>query len=202
MTEPTLDRAVYSELQETAGADFVDLEPTLEPLDDILNNKTEVYNRGPQSGGTKANVERWFSQFEEGRDKINAKSEEKKFPKGIVTYVSAEGTYKSGMPGTPPVPKPGFALLGGIVEDNVAAGRDMGRPEFEVLLHRFVAMIAVDEQQADGAAVPGARGGGRRTSSISRRTGHDGAAGDAGRRRHRPGAHERPQRRRRRGARP
>ncbi|KAF0181208.1 MAG: hypothetical protein FD161_514 [Limisphaerales bacterium] len=71
---------------------------------------------GPQSGGTKANVDRWFGQFEEGRDKINAKTEEKKFAKAVVTYVSAEGTYKSGMPGQPPTPKAGFALLGGIVE--------------------------------------------------------------------------------------
>ncbi|MBI5800929.1 MAG: hypothetical protein HZA92_09440 [Verrucomicrobia bacterium] len=71
---------------------------------------------GPQSGGTKANVDRWFSQFEEGRDKINAKTEEKTIGKVKVTYVSAEGTYKSGMPGAPPTPKAGFALLGAIVE--------------------------------------------------------------------------------------
>lgn len=71
---------------------------------------------GPQSGGTKANVDRWFSQFEEGRDKINAKTEEKTVGKVKVTYVSAEGTYKSGTPGTPPTLKPGFALLGAIVE--------------------------------------------------------------------------------------
>lgn len=71
---------------------------------------------GPQSGGTKANVDRWLGQFEEGRDKINAKIEEKKIGKAVVTYVSAEGTYKSGVPGTPPTPKPGFALLGAIVE--------------------------------------------------------------------------------------
>lgn len=71
---------------------------------------------GPQSGGTKANVDRWLGQFEEGRDKINAKTEEKTVGKVKVTYVSAEGTYKSGVPGTPPTPKPGFALLGAIVE--------------------------------------------------------------------------------------
>ena len=71
---------------------------------------------GPQSGGTKANVDRWFSQFEEGRDKINAKTEEKTVGKVKVTYVSAEGTYKSGMPGAPATPKAGFALLGAIIE--------------------------------------------------------------------------------------
>ena len=71
---------------------------------------------GPQSGGTKANVDRWLGQFEEGRDKINAKIEEKTVGKVKITYVSAEGTYKSGMPGAAPTPKPGFALLGAIVE--------------------------------------------------------------------------------------
>lgn len=73
---------------------------------------------GPQSGGTKANVDRWFGQFEEGRDKINAKTDEKNVGKVKVTYVSAEGTYKSGVPGGPTTPKPGFALLGAIVEGN------------------------------------------------------------------------------------
>ena len=68
------------------------------------------------AGGTKANVDRWFGQFEEGRDKINAKTEEKTVGKVKVTYVSAEGTYKSGIPGAPPTPKAGFALLGAIVE--------------------------------------------------------------------------------------
>ncbi len=71
---------------------------------------------GPQSGGTKANVDRWLGQFEEGRDKINAKIEEKTVGKVKVTYVSAEGTYKSGMPGAAPTPKAGYALLGAIVE--------------------------------------------------------------------------------------
>ncbi len=71
---------------------------------------------GPQSGGTKANVDRWFGQFIEGRDQINAKTEEKTVGKVKVTYVTAEGTYKSGMPGTAPTPKPGYALLGAIVE--------------------------------------------------------------------------------------
>ncbi len=73
---------------------------------------------GPQSGGTKANVDRWFGQFEEGRDKINAKTDEKNVGKVKVTYVSAEGTYKSGVPGGPTTSKPGFALLGAIVEGN------------------------------------------------------------------------------------
>ncbi len=67
-------------------------------------------------GGTKANVDRWFGQFEEPREKINAKTEEVTVGKTKVTYVSAEGTYKSGMPGGPTTPMPNFMLLGAIVE--------------------------------------------------------------------------------------
>jgi hypothetical protein len=67
-------------------------------------------------GGVKANVDRWFGQFEEPREKINAKTEEKTVGKTRVTYVSAEGTYKSGPPGGPFTPMKDHALLGAIVE--------------------------------------------------------------------------------------
>lgn len=67
-------------------------------------------------GGTKANVDRWLGQFEEGRDKINAKVEEQKANNRAITYVQAEGTYKSGMPGGPTTPQPNTMLLGAIVE--------------------------------------------------------------------------------------
>jgi len=67
-------------------------------------------------GGTKANVDRWLGQFEEGRDKINAKVEENKVGNRAVTYVQAEGTYKSGMPGGPTTPQPNTMLLGAILE--------------------------------------------------------------------------------------
>ncbi len=67
-------------------------------------------------GGTKANVDRWLGQFEEGRDKINAKVEEQKVNNRTVTYVQAEGTYKSGMPGGPTTPQPNTMLLGAILE--------------------------------------------------------------------------------------
>lgn len=68
-------------------------------------------------GGTQANVDRWFSQFEGSRQDIKARTEEAKAGKNKVTYVFAEGTYLSGMPGGPRTPKPGFAMLGAIVED-------------------------------------------------------------------------------------
>lgn len=68
------------------------------------------------AGGTKANVDRWLGQFEEGRDKINAKIEESKAGNRTVTYVQADGTYKSGMPGGPTTPLPNTMLLGAILE--------------------------------------------------------------------------------------
>ena len=74
---------------------------------------------GPgDGGGTKANVERWFGQFEESREKINAKTEEATIGRRKVTYVHAEGTYRSGMPGGPSKPMAGYALAGAIIEDS------------------------------------------------------------------------------------
>lgn len=69
-----------------------------------------------QGGDRKANVDRWLNAFEEPREKINSKVETKKVGGSEVTFVEAEGTYKSGMPGTPPTPKPGTKLLGAILE--------------------------------------------------------------------------------------
>jgi hypothetical protein len=73
------------------------------------------FGPGPM-GGVKANVDRWLGQFAEPREKINAKTEEVTVGKTKVTYVQAEGTYKSGMPGGPQTPMPDYALAGAIVE--------------------------------------------------------------------------------------
>jgi len=72
------------------------------------------------AGGTQANVNRWFGQFKEPRDKINAKTEDVTIGKGKVTFVQAEGTYMSGMPGggSPPVAQPNSMLLGAILDSN------------------------------------------------------------------------------------
>ena len=51
---------------------------------------------GGGAGGVQANVDRWLSQFEEPKDKINSKVEKKKVGEKEITYVEAEGTYKSG----------------------------------------------------------------------------------------------------------
>ncbi len=70
------------------------------------------------AGGAKANVERWMRQFSEPRDQINAKTEETTVGKTKITYASAEGTYKSGMPGGALTPMPDYALLGAIIESD------------------------------------------------------------------------------------
>src|SRR5216117_3909157 len=91
----------------------------LKVVDAATQAKAEVvfYHFGPGSaGGTQANVDRWFRQFEEPREKINAKTDEVTIGKRKVTYVSAEGTYKSGMPGAAQTPMPNYALLGAIIE--------------------------------------------------------------------------------------
>src|SRR5947209_5606300 len=81
----------------------------LKVLDEKTKTKAEVvfYHFGQGgAGGTQANVDRWLGQFVEPRDKINAKTEESSVGKHKVTYVSAEGTYKSGLPGGAQTPMP------------------------------------------------------------------------------------------------
>jgi len=75
------------------------------------------YEFGPNgAGGVKANVDRWLGQFVEPREQINSKVEEVTVGKTKITYVQAEGTFKSGMPGGPQTPMPGYALHGAIME--------------------------------------------------------------------------------------
>jgi hypothetical protein len=69
-------------------------------------------------GSVKDNVDRWYAQFEEGREKIGARTEEVQAGKHKVTYAHAEGTYLSGMPGGPRTPLKGHALLGAIIESD------------------------------------------------------------------------------------
>lgn len=82
-------------------------------------NKAEViffhFGEG-DAGGVKANVDRWLGQFQEPREKINAKVDEAKVKNRKVTYVQAEGTYMSGMPGGPKTAQPNSMLLGAILE--------------------------------------------------------------------------------------
>jgi hypothetical protein len=82
-------------------------------------NKAEVifFHFGESDGGgVKANVDRWLGQFQEPREKINAKIDETKVKTHKVTYVQAEGTYMSGMPGGPKTAQPNSMLMGAILE--------------------------------------------------------------------------------------
>ena len=90
----------------------------LKVTDDAGKASAEVvFFQFPGGGGTvQANVDRWLGQFEEPKDKINAKTETVTIGKTKVTFVSAEGTYKSGMPGAAPTPMPDYALMGAILE--------------------------------------------------------------------------------------
>jgi len=71
------------------------------------------------AGGTKANVDRWLGQFQEPKDKLNSKVEEMMIGKRKVTFVQAEGTYMSGMPGGPArTAQPNSMLLGAILDSD------------------------------------------------------------------------------------
>ena len=67
-------------------------------------------------GGTQANVDRWLGQFQEPKEQIKSKVEEVTVNNRKVTYVQAEGTYLSGMPGGPKTPQPNTMLLGAVLE--------------------------------------------------------------------------------------
>lgn len=75
------------------------------------------FHFGPNNGGgTQANVARWLGQFDEKGDALKSKVEETTVRGRKITYVRAEGTYQSGMPGGPKTPQPNTMLLGAIVE--------------------------------------------------------------------------------------
>lgn len=65
-----------------------------------------------QGGSVQANVDRWFKQFSDGY--TDAKTEH--VGQTTVTFVKAEGTFASGMPGGPTTPMKDYALRGAILE--------------------------------------------------------------------------------------
>ena len=84
-------------------------------------NSAEIvfFHFGPANGGgVTANVERWFTQFQEPREKIGAKTEDTTIGQRKVTFVRAEGTYLSGMPGGARTAQAGSALRGAIIESD------------------------------------------------------------------------------------
>jgi len=93
----------------------------LKVTDEASRTSAEVvffqFGPGP-AGGAKANVDRWLRQFSEPREKLNSKIEETTLGEIKITYVQAEGTYNSGMPGGPLTPMTDYALTGAIIESN------------------------------------------------------------------------------------
>jgi hypothetical protein len=88
----------------------------LEVADEKSKEKCEVvffYFGAGSGGGTKANVDRWLSQF---TDATKPQIDETTVGKTKVTYVRVEGTYQSGMPGGPKTAIPNHALVAAIVE--------------------------------------------------------------------------------------
>jgi len=69
-------------------------------------------------GGTQANIDRWLAQFEEPKDKLNSKVEQVTVGQRKVSYVQAQGTYLSGMPGGAKTPQPNTMLMGAILESD------------------------------------------------------------------------------------
>lgn len=68
-----------------------------------------------QGGGVKANVDRWFGQFQNSEVSQN----EETIGQVRVVFVTARGTFLSGMPGGQLTPKQGYGLRGAILEDGV-----------------------------------------------------------------------------------
>ena len=61
-----------------------------------------------------ANVDRWFKQFSNGP----TDSRTARVGQTTVTFVKAEGTFSSGMPGGPTTPLKDYALRGAILESS------------------------------------------------------------------------------------
>ncbi len=67
-----------------------------------------------QGGSVQANVDRWFKQFSDGY--TDAKTEQA--GSATVTFVKAEGTFASGMPGGTTTPMKDYAMRGAILESS------------------------------------------------------------------------------------
>lgn len=81
-----------------------------------------VFYFGPDKGGAlDKNVQRWIDSFEGIKPEQVIRSERKANGLSQRVVEIPAGTYKSGMPGGPTTPKPGFALIGVIVESPVGS---------------------------------------------------------------------------------
>ena len=72
---------------------------------------------GPGQGGSvEQNIQRWVNQFEGGAASSQAMRREETFGETKVTFVTAAGTFQSGMPGGPTTPLADYGLHGAILE--------------------------------------------------------------------------------------
>ena len=98
-------------------ADFADAKSTTLGAWEVRQSTAEVtfFHFGAGQGGSvQANVDRWFKQFSDGY--TDAKSEQA--GSTTITFVKAEGTFASGMPGGPTTPMKDYAMRGAILESS------------------------------------------------------------------------------------
>jgi hypothetical protein len=66
-----------------------------------------------QGGSVQANVDRWFKQFSDGHTDAGTE----RVGKTTVTFVKADGTFSSGMPGGATTPLKNYAMRGAILQN-------------------------------------------------------------------------------------
>jgi hypothetical protein len=72
---------------------------------------------GPDAGGTvEQNIQRWVNQFDGGAEGSQAMRREELIGETKVSFVTAAGTFQSGMPGGPTTPEPETGLHGAILQ--------------------------------------------------------------------------------------
>lgn len=83
---------------------------------DAAPEVTFFYFGADQGGSVDANIQRWVGQFAGGAEATNAMQRIEQYGPTKVTYVTATGTFNSGMPGGPTTPMENYGLLGAILE--------------------------------------------------------------------------------------
>lgn len=84
---------------------------------DTEDAELAVFYFGPgQGGGIDANVDRWVKQFSGVPGDAVKRADRHVNGLRQHTIEIEKGTFSSGMPGGPTTPKPGYGLLGGIIE--------------------------------------------------------------------------------------
>ncbi len=87
------------------------------PNPDGNDGAVTFYHFGPGRGGSaEANIERWYRQFKEPRDQVNARQQTKDLAGHRLSLFSASGTFLSGMPGGPTTEVPGHSLMAAVIE--------------------------------------------------------------------------------------